>query len=69
MQWPGTYELLRQYQHELYDEAERDRLANPVLPSDKLAQGFTDLTWDLWWALGRAALATGQSLNEHFGTD
>ena len=28
MQWPGTYELLRQYQHELYDAAERDRLAN-----------------------------------------
>jgi hypothetical protein len=28
MQWPGTYEVLRQYQRELYDAAERDRLAN-----------------------------------------
>jgi hypothetical protein len=28
MRWPGTYEVLNQYQQELRDAAERDRLAN-----------------------------------------
>jgi hypothetical protein len=28
MQWPGTYEVLRQYQRELNEAAERDRLLN-----------------------------------------
>jgi hypothetical protein len=28
MQWPGTYEVLHQYQKEMQEAAERDRLAN-----------------------------------------